>query len=141
MLPQLDPTTMPDWQIAATAEKHMRPTTQLARSLGIEETELIPMGRNVAKIDATTLLRRLASAPRGKFINVTAITPTPLGEGKTTTTIGLIDGLAQKGKRAGGAIRQPSAGPTWNIKGSAAGGGLALVGVSSPGVDARRTLP
>ena len=67
----------------------------------------------------------LKDAPTAKYIDVTAITPTPFGEGKTTTTIGLVQGLAKCGKRPTGAIRQPSAGPTFNVKGSAAGGGLA----------------
>ncbi|OPZ96177.1 MAG: Formate--tetrahydrofolate ligase [Planctomycetes bacterium ADurb.Bin412] len=71
------------------------------------------------------MLARLAETPQGKYVDVTAITPTPLGEGKTTTTIGLVEGLAKLGKRVAGAIRQPSGGPTFNIKGSAAGGGLA----------------
>ncbi len=114
-----------DWQLAAAAETRMRTPAQLAAAAGIREAELIPMGRGVAKVDAAALMRRLADAPRGKLIDVTAITPTPLGEGKTTAAIGLIEGLAHIGKRAGGAIRQPSGGPTWNIKGSAAGGGRA----------------
>jgi formate--tetrahydrofolate ligase len=71
------------------------------------------------------VLDRLNNAPVAKYIDVTAITPTPFGEGKTTTTIGLIQGLGKCGKHPTGAIRQPSAGPTFNIKGSAAGGGLA----------------
>ena len=71
------------------------------------------------------MLDRLKDAPTAKYIDVTAITPTPFGEGKTTTTIGLIQGLGKCGKRPTGAIRQPSAGPTFNIKGGAAGGGLA----------------
>jgi formate--tetrahydrofolate ligase len=71
------------------------------------------------------VLNRLKDTPNAKYIDVTAITPTPLGEGKTTTAIGLIEGLGRIGKRVVGAIRQPSGGPTFNIKGSAAGGGLA----------------
>ncbi len=114
-----------DWQLAAAAESRMLSPAQLADAAGIRETELIPMGRGVAKVDAAAILRRLPGAPRGKLIDVTAITPTPLGEGKTTAAIGLIQGLGHIGKQAGGAIRQPSGGPTWNIKGSAAGGGRA----------------
>jgi formate--tetrahydrofolate ligase len=72
-------------------------------------------------------MNRLNDKPDGKYIEVTAITPTPLGEGKTTTTIGLIEGLAKRGMNPGGAIRQPSGGPTMNIKGTAAGGGNALL--------------
>ena len=71
------------------------------------------------------VLGRLQHAPLGKYVDVTAITPTPLGEGKTTTTLGLVQGLGYLGKRVTGAIRQPSGGPTFNVKGSAAGGGLA----------------
>ncbi len=83
------------------------------------------MGRGVAKIDFRRTWSRVKDAPRGKYIDVTAITPTPLGEGKTTTTMGLVQGLGAIGKKLVGAIRQPSGGPTFNIKGSAAGGGLA----------------
>ncbi len=114
-----------DWKLAADAECLMLPPPQLAAEAGILKAELIPMGRGIAKADAAAILRRLPGAPRGKLIDVTAITPTPLGEGKTTAAIGLIQGLGHIGKKAGGAIRQPSGGPTWNIKGSAAGGGRA----------------
>jgi formate--tetrahydrofolate ligase len=79
----------------------------------------------VAKVDFSTVLNRLHDRPNGKYIVVTAITPTPLGEGKSTTTMGLVQGLGRIGKRSMAAIRQPSSGPTFNIKGSAAGGGLA----------------
>ncbi|MHC4126442.1 MAG: formate--tetrahydrofolate ligase, partial [Planctomycetota bacterium] len=100
---------------------------QLAGELGLKEDELLPMGRQLAKVDYSRVLDRLAgkAKPTARYIDVTAITPTPLGEGKTTTAIGLIDGLGKIGKRVTGAIRQPSSGPTFNIKGSAAGGGLA----------------
>lgn len=120
-----DPTVLKDWQIAEAAEAEALPIGTLAAQAGILPDELIPMGRGVAKVDARKLLARLKDAPRGKYVDVTAITPTPLGEGKTTTTIGLVQGLARIGKRSIGAIRQPSGGPTFNIKGSAAGGGLA----------------
>ena len=123
--PVLDPTKMKDWQIAEAAENSMKPVSQLAREMGLAENELIPMGRQLAKIDQRLVLERIRSRPAGKYIDVTAITPTPLGEGKTTTTIGLVEGLAALGKRVTGAIRQPSGGPTFNIKGSAAGGGIA----------------
>ena len=122
---KLDPTKMQDWEIAEAAEKSMKPVSQLAQELGLKEDELIPMGRQLAKIDYTKVLERVKNNPTAKYIDVTAITPTPLGEGKTTTAIGLIDGLGKLGKRVTGAIRQPSGGPTFNIKGSAAGGGLA----------------
>lgn len=121
----LDPTKTKDWQIAEAAEEVMKPIVQLGEELGLQEGELLPMGRNLAKVDYQKVLSRLPEQPTAKYIDVTAITPTPLGEGKTTTTIGLIEGLGRLNKRAIGAIRQPSSGPTFNIKGSAAGGGLA----------------
>jgi formate--tetrahydrofolate ligase len=83
------------------------------------------MGRKLAKVDYTKACARLEGGPTAKYIDVTAITPTPLGEGKTTTAVGLVEGLGKLNKRVVGAIRQPSGGPTFNIKGSAAGGGLA----------------
>ncbi|MEI6167262.1 MAG: formate--tetrahydrofolate ligase [bacterium] len=123
--PILDPTKMKDWQIAEAAEQTMKPVMQLASELGLHESEVIMMGRQLAKVDQRAVMERIGSRPVGKYIDVTAITPTPLGEGKTTTTIGLIEGLSVLGKSVTGAIRQPSGGPTFNIKGSAAGGGLA----------------
>jgi formate--tetrahydrofolate ligase len=120
----LDPTTMKDWQIAEAAEENIKPLYQLARDLGLAYGELLPVGEKLAKLDYAKILERLSSGPTGRYIDVTAITPTPLGEGKTTTTIGLVQGLGKLGKRVCGCIRQPSGGPTFNIKGSAAGGGL-----------------
>lgn len=122
---KLDPLKLKDWQIAEAAEDHMKPFAQLAADMGLKTKELIPMGRQLGKVDFIQVLARLKNAPKGKYINVTAITPTPLGEGKTTTTMGLVEGLGKLGKRVVGAIRQPSGGPTFNVKGSAAGGGLA----------------
>ena len=122
--PVLDPITMEDWQIAEAAEENMKSVSQLTEELGILPDEVIPMGRQLAKIDYNMVLNRLSDRPTAKYIDVTAITPTPLGEGKTTTSIGLIDGLGVLGKNVTGALRQPSSGPTFNIKGSAAGGGL-----------------
>ncbi len=122
---KLDPTKLADWEIAEAAEAFMKPRNQLAEEAGLSEDELIPMGRQLAKVDYMRVLDRLKDKPSGKYIDVTAITPTPLGEGKTTTTMGLVEGLGRLGKRVIGAIRQPSGGPTFNIKGSAAGGGLA----------------
>lgn len=121
----LDPRIMQDWQIAEAAEERMKPIQQLADEIGLRGEELVPYGNKLAKVDYQKVLARLHDAPLAKYIDVTAITPTPLGEGKTTTTIGLIEGLGRLGKRVCGAIRQPSSGPTFNIKGSAAGGGLA----------------
>ncbi len=122
---QLDPIKMKDWQIAEAAEAGMKPFLRLAGDLGLKDDELIPMGHQLGKVDFMRVLARLRQAPKGKYVDVTAITPTPLGEGKTTTTMGLIEGLGRLGKRVCGAIRQPSSGPTFNVKGSAAGGGLA----------------
>ncbi|MFZ5993983.1 MAG: formate--tetrahydrofolate ligase [Thermodesulfobacteriota bacterium] len=119
----LDPRKYKDWQIAEDAEKHMKDVYQLADELDLKE--LLPYGHYVAKIDAAKVLDRLKKKPDGKYIDVTAITPTPLGEGKSTSAMGLVEGLGKRGRRVIGAIRQPSGGPTMNIKGSAAGGGLA----------------
>ena len=120
----LDPTRHADWEIAQAAEAGMKPVTQLAREIGIEDDELMAQGRHVAKVDYARVLRRLEGRPDGRFIEVTAITPTPFGEGKSTTTMGLLQGIGRRGRRVSAAIRQPSGGPTFNIKGSAAGGGL-----------------
>ncbi|GAB4542216.1 MAG: formate--tetrahydrofolate ligase [Thermodesulfovibrionia bacterium] len=120
----LDPTKHADWEIAEAAEKNMKTSQQLAEELGIEYDELLPHGHYIAKVDYAKVLRRLKDKPDGKFIEVTAITPTPLGEGKSTTTMGLLQGIGKRGKKVTAAIRQPSGGPTMNIKGSAAGGGL-----------------
>jgi formyltetrahydrofolate synthetase len=122
---KLDPTQLKDWQIAEAAEAFMKPLEQLAGEAGISDDELIPMGRQLGKVDYMRVLDRLKDRLAGKYIDVTAITPTPLGEGKTTTTMGLVEGLGRLGKNVIGGIRQPSGGPTFNIKGSAAGGGLA----------------
>jgi len=116
---------MKDWEIAEAAEKEMKPLSQLGEELGLQSEEVIPMGRRVGKVDFMRAMSRLRDKPQGKYVDVTAITPTPLGEGKTTTSMGLVQGLGRIGKSVVGAIRQPSGGPTFNIKGSAAGGGLA----------------
>jgi len=120
----LDPTKHADWEIAEDAEARMKTVYQLAEELGLEKEELLPHGHYVAKVDFNKVLKRIGHKSDGKFIDVTAITPTPLGEGKSTTTMGLVQGLGKRGKKVVGAIRQPSGGPTMNIKGSAAGGGL-----------------
>ena len=122
---KLDPTKMKDWEIAEAAEAAMKTAYQLRDEMGLQEKELFPYGHYVGKIDYMSVLDRLTDKPNGKYIEVTAITPTPLGEGKTTTSMGLVEGLGKIGKNVMGAIRQPSGGPTFNIKGSAAGGGLA----------------
>lgn len=121
-----DPTKMADWQIAEAAEKNMPTPDEWREKLGLKKDEIMGYGR-IAKLDFLKIIKRLEKRPDGKYIEVTAITPTPLGEGKTTTAMGLIEGLGKRGKNVGGAIRQPSGGPTMNIKGTAAGGGNALL--------------
>jgi formate--tetrahydrofolate ligase len=120
----LDPTKHADWEIAEAAEASMKTVYQLGEELQLDKNELLPHGHYIAKLDFKTILNRLSSKPDAKYVNVTAITPTPLGEGKSTTTMGLTQGLGKRKKRVIAAIRQPSGGPTMNIKGSAAGGGL-----------------
>lgn len=104
----------------------LTPIDQIALNAGIEPQDLTPQGTLKAKVK-TSILKRLANSPEGKQILVTAITPTPLGEGKTVTTIGLSQGLAKIGKRVIACIRQPSMGPVFGVKGGAAGGGYAQV--------------
>jgi formate--tetrahydrofolate ligase len=123
----LDPTKHADWEIAEDSEQRMRPISEIAEKLGLTKDELLPYGHYIAKVDFKKVLKRLDGRPDGKYIDVTAITPTPLGEGKSTSTIGLTQGLGKRGKNVIAAIRQPSGGPTMNIKGSAAGGGLSQV--------------
>jgi len=106
-----------------------RPILDVAADLGLSPDDLELYGRDKAKVSLSALERLLATpdAPRGKLILVTAITPTPAGEGKTTVTIGLAEGLCKLGKKAIAAIREPSLGPVFGMKGGAAGGGYAQV--------------
>ena len=122
----LDPTIYKDWQIAEEAEKTLPPVEFFREKLGLLPDEIIPYGKT-PKLDFIKIMNRLKDKPDGKFIEVTVITPTPLGEGKSTVSLGLIEGLAKIGKNVGGALRQPSGGPTMNVKGTAAGGGNALL--------------
>jgi formate--tetrahydrofolate ligase len=117
---------MKDWQIAEAAEANMPTPGEWREKLGLEKDEMLPYGR-ISKLDFMKIIDRLKDKPDGKYIEVTAITPTPLGEGKSTTTCGLIEGMGKRGWNVGGCIRQPSGGPTMNIKGTAAGGGNALL--------------
>ena len=103
------------------------PINEVAAGMGIGEDLLEPYGRYIAKVSLDAV-GALAERPRARYIVVTAITPTPLGEGKTTTTIGLAQGFKHIGKRATAAIRQSSMGPTFGIKGGAAGGGYSQAG-------------
>ncbi len=121
-----DATKMQDWQISEEAEKNMPTPWEWQEKLGLEKDEIIPYGR-LCKLDFMKIIERLKDKPDGKYIEVTAITPTPLGEGKSTTSVGLMEGMGKLGLNVGGALRQPSGGPTMNIKGTAAGGGNALL--------------
>jgi formate--tetrahydrofolate ligase len=113
-----------DLDIARAAT--IRPITDVAAAAGISDDLLIPYGRDVAKVDLAAI-DALADRPKARYILVTAVTPTPLGEGKTTTSVGLAQGLGQLGRKATLALRQPSMGPTFGIKGGAAGGGYSQV--------------
>lgn len=117
-------TLPPDIEIARRSK--MLPIEQVAAKLAISDDDLEHYGRHKAKV-SLELYRRLASASAGKLILVTAITPTPAGEGKTTTSIGLCDGLNRIGKQATVCLREPSLGPCFGMKGGAAGGGYAQV--------------
>ena len=121
-----DATKMADWQISEAAEEKMPTPDEWREKLGLQKDEVIPMGK-LAKLDFLKIIERLKDKPDGKYIEVTAITPTPLGEGKSTTSVGLMEGLGQRKKNVGGCLRQPSGGPTMNVKGTAAGGGNALL--------------
>ncbi|MBM4462297.1 MAG: formate--tetrahydrofolate ligase [Chloroflexi bacterium] len=121
-----DATKMADWQIAEVAEEKMPTPGEWQQKLGLQKGEVIPYGR-IGKLDFLKIIERLKSRPDGKYIDVTAITPTPLGEGKTTSLLGLVEGLGKRKQNVLGCIRQPSGGPTMNIKGTAAGGGNALL--------------
>jgi formate--tetrahydrofolate ligase len=117
---------MKDWQISEAAEANMPTPDEWREKLGLEKNEMLPYGR-ISKLDFLKIIDRLQDKPDGKYIEVTAITPTPLGEGKSTTSCGLMEGMGKRGLNVGGALRQPSGGPTMNIKGTAAGGGNALL--------------
>ncbi len=117
---------MKDWQISEAAEENMPTPEEWRERLKLEKDEVIPYGR-LCKLDFMKIIERLKGRPDGKYIEVTAITPTPLGEGKSTTSCGLMEGMGKRGLNVGGCLRQPSGGPTMNIKGTAAGGGNALL--------------
>ncbi len=114
----------PDWLIAQEAEKRMKSIYELAEEAGIRKEELIAFGNYIGKVDYIKIYERIKDKKQGKYVVVTALTPTPFGEGKTTATLGIVQGLAKRGIKVGCAIRQPSAGPLMNVKGTAAGGGL-----------------
>ena len=114
-----------DIEIAQACE--MEPIVEVAAQAGIDEKYLEPYGRYMAKVDNISVLKDYADKPDGKLILVTAITPTPAGEGKNTTSVGLADGMRQIGEDVIVALREPSLGPVFGIKGGAAGGGYAQV--------------
>ncbi len=115
-----------DLEISRSATS--QPITEIAAQLGLGPEHLVPFGDVKTKVKLAVLTDpRFAGRPQGKYIDVTAITPTPLGEGKTTTTIGLTQGLGRLGEKAVCCLRQPSMGPTFGIKGGAAGGGYSQV--------------
>src|SRR5579872_7593488 len=113
-----------DLEIAHEAK--LKPIKEIAESIGIPEDMLDPYGKYVAKVHLDAL-EELKKRPRAKYVVMSAITPTPLGEGKTTTTVGLAQGFHHIGKRATMSIRQASMGPVFGIKGGAAGGGYSQV--------------
>ncbi|MEK6196191.1 MAG: formate--tetrahydrofolate ligase [Deltaproteobacteria bacterium] len=117
---------MADWQISEAAEENMPTPEEWREKLALTTDEILPMGR-LCKLDFLKIINRLKDQPDGKYIEVTAITPTPLGEGKSTTSCGLMEGMGKRGVNVGGCLRQPSGGPTMNIKGTAAGGGNSLI--------------
>ena len=123
---EADPRKLADWQIAEIAEEAMPTPDQWREKLGLQKDEIIPMGK-LCRLDFMKIIERLKNRPDGKYVEVTAITPTPLGEGKSTTSLGLIEGLGKRGQNVGGCLRQPSGGPTMNVKGTAAGGGKSLL--------------
>ena len=118
--------TAPPTDLAIARAAHLDPIAVVAEAAGIPAERLEPYGRDVAKIDLGAE-QDLKDRPRARYVVITAITPTPLGEGKTTTAVGLAQGLHQLGHRATLALRQPSMGPTFGIKGGAAGAGFSQV--------------
>jgi formate--tetrahydrofolate ligase len=117
--------TLPsDLEIAQAAT--MLPPADIAAQLGIDSSYLVPYGRHVAKVDPA-VTETMTHRPAGKYVVITAITPTPLGEGKTTTAVGLAQGLNHIGRSSVLTLRQPSMGPTFGIKGGASGGGYSQV--------------
>jgi formate--tetrahydrofolate ligase len=112
--------------LAIARAKQMRPVREISHEVGIPEEYYEPYGRYKAKI-SLRFLEALADRPLGRYVVVTAVNPTPLGEGKTVTTVGLGQALRHIGKSAVTCIRQPSLGPVFGIKGGAAGGGYSQV--------------
>jgi len=120
-------TTRPLTDLEIARSIQLKPIQTIGDQLGVLPDELDPYGKYIAKIDAPAILQRLKDRPNGRYIDVTGITPTPLGEGKSLTTVGLSLALNKIGKQTIGTIRQPSLGPMFGIKGGAAGGGKSQV--------------
>ncbi|HEY2593843.1 MAG TPA: formate--tetrahydrofolate ligase, partial [Chloroflexota bacterium] len=120
-------TTRPLTDLEIARSIQLQPIQAVAERLGVLDDELDPYGKYIAKIDAPGILKRLKNRPNGRYIDVTGITPTPLCEGKSLTTVGLSLALNHIGKTTIGTIRQPSLGPMFGIKGGAAGGGYSQV--------------
>ncbi|MGI8657923.1 MAG: formate--tetrahydrofolate ligase [Candidatus Limnocylindria bacterium] len=118
--------TLPS-DLAIARSVTLRPIEDVAADLGLRSDEIEPYGRTKAKITLDGIRRLESENPRGKYVVVTAITPTPLGEGKSTTTVGLAQGLNRIGRKAAVCIRQPSLGPVFGMKGGAAGGGYSQI--------------
>ena len=95
-----DAVKMADWQISEAAEENLRSIWDLGKEMGLEKDEILPYGR-IGKLDFMKIIQRLGNKPDGKYVEVTAITPTPLGEGKTTTSMGLGGGAGQKKEECG----------------------------------------
>ena len=113
-----------DIEIAQSIE--LRPIAEIAGAVGLGEDDIVPYGRHIAKVPLK-VLESNAGAPDGRLILVTAMSPTSMGEGKTTTTIGLSQALNRTGRRSMAAVREPSLGPCMGLKGGAAGGGYSQV--------------
>ena len=112
--------------IEIAREATMLPIREIAAKLGVPDEAVEPYGKHIAKI-SLDFVKQVADRPDGRLILMTAITPTPAGEGKTTTTVGLSDGLNRIGKKAISCTREPSLGPCFGMKGGAAGGGYVQV--------------
>src|SRR5690242_6793486 len=120
-------TTRPLTDLEIARSIQLKPIQTIGDNLGVLPDELDPYGKYIAKLDAPAILKRLKDKPNGRYIDITGITPTPLGEGKSLTTVGLSLALNKIGKSTIGTIRQPSLGPMFGIKGGAAGGGRSQV--------------
>ena len=113
-------------EISIAAEKNMPTSEEWTKRLGLAREEIVPMGR-LARLNYHRIISRIGKNSNGKYVNISGMTPTRFGEGKTTTAIGLMQGLNSLGKNVGGCLRQASSGPTMNMKGTSVGAGNALL--------------